>query len=50
MKEIMKSKPLYLEYEDRYKNETVKTLLDERKKKLAEIRDLRKPVSIDEII
>ena len=44
----MSKKPLYVKLDENYKN-FEKSLLDEKKEKLAKLRDLNKPIDVEEI-
>ena len=45
----MNKKPLYEILDENYKNTIEKDILQEKKEKLAKIRDLHKPINIEEI-
>ena len=49
LKQLLSRKELYQKLEERY-NEKQDDLLEERKKKLAEVRQLKKPVNLSEIL
>ena len=46
---ILNKKPLYEILDENYKNTIEKDILQEKKEKLAKIRDLHKPINIEEI-
>ncbi len=49
IKQLFNSKPLYMDFDEKF-NQMNNSLLDEKKKKLAEIRDLHKRLSLEQIL
>ena len=46
---MFNKKPLYVILDENYKNTIEKDMLQEKKEKLAKIRDLNKPISLEDL-